>query len=80
MALVIRLDLNLNSTFEIRSLRRVCLQSDYYRAAVKWNLRNGALTWSPVAAKMPSSSRSKEMRGQGFYDLEGKSCAGRHYE
>ena len=47
-----------------------------YKAAVKWNLRNGALTWSSVAAKMPSSSRSKETRGQGFYDLEGKVVQG----
>jgi len=51
-----------------------------YKAAVKWNLKNGALTWSSVAAKMPSTSSSKETRGQSFYDLEGKSCPGHHYE
>lgn len=50
-----------------------------YKAAVKWSQRNGALTWSSVAAKMLSSSMSKETRGQSFCDLEGKSCAGHHY-
>lgn len=79
MALVISLDLNLNSTFKIRSLRRVVYKVTIYKAAVKWSQRNGALTWSSVAAKMPSSSMSKETRGQGFCDLEGKSCAGHHY-